>query len=243
MVAAANATGGAPAPCAEATYGEITLEGLQAVLHALAAKQLPKLGLQDPSATSPDSARLFDIFLDLGAGPGRTAAAAVLLGLAGGALGVELGPQRFALGCHALAKAAVGSDAGSDAGGGRAAAAAAPAVAPATAPGLELLRGDARDWPRLVADSGAGGGAVCGQGWAVFIGAACFRDALLANIAHATLRACTAGARMAVLARRLPLAAQSGAGEGTGHFEEVGSVRARTTWSEATEVFLYRLVA
>merc|ERR1740130_687823 len=116
--------------------------------------------------------------VDLGAGVGRTAAGALLLGHAAKAFGVELGPQRFALGCHAFKQVKpAGATSGRQA-------------------SLELLLGDARSWPEQEA---ARGWPRCGAGWAFYLGAECFRDSLLGAIADAIVRGCDSGARLAVL--------------------------------------------
>jgi len=221
----ASAAGGPKATCAEATYGEIQVKGLRMVLEELVRVQ---------DAHRPSNAAPFKAFVDLGAGVGRTAAAAVLLGLASDAYGVELGPQRFAMGCQALTNA-------SDAVGGPRNLIAKPRV--------DLAQGDAREWAEITAEKWPS----CRSDWAFFIGAECFRDSLLGSVGRAIARACEIGAHIAVLGRRFPAeltdpgvvngAGPGVVGDGPRHVKELGSVMAPTTWSTGVEVHLYTIVA
>jgi len=241
VAAVAQGSGvGPPATCTEATYGEITVEGLRAVLESLALALVPSLSpLRPDSPPSPASLLVssdggvpspglttFDAMIDLGAGTGRTATASVLLGFTRRAFGVELGPQRFALGCQALS-------------------AAAPAASPSAAslgPGvarLAFLRGDARAWPELAANHGW---PLCGPRWVLFLGAACFREALLASIARAIERGCRQGVGVAILGHRFPASVLAETAAAV-RLMEIGSVRAKTTWSSGSEVFLYQLMS
>lgn len=201
---------GPPGPCAEATYGEIEVDGLHSVLTGLA---------QSPAA--------FDVFVDLGAGVGRTAAAALLLGLAAKAFAVELGPQRFALGCKAFAETNAFTSPPPESGDTHTAF-------------LELYHGDARRWPEIAAKHDW---PKCGPGWAFYLGAECFRDALMVDISRALIQGCSSGARLAVLGRRLPASAiRPHAGHGTNlYFRDIGAIKAKTTWSPGTDVHLYEL--
>jgi len=145
-----------------------------------------------------------------------------LLGLAAKAFGVELGPQRFALGCRALENLPR--------------AARVPSRPVSQAHSLELVHGDARDWPRLAKQHGW---PECSSRWAVFLGAECFRDSLLSAISQALLHGCAVGARIAVLGRRFPTEVAAASGP---RLQEIGFVRARTTWSSGADVFLYKVM-
>lgn len=231
------AAGGPAAGCAEATYGEITAEGLRVILSALSARftKLSSAQLTMGEARPPQPP--FDVFMDLGAGTGRTAVAATLLGFAARALGVELGPERFALGCQALK----GTKSGGAVVSSRPRRVACNGTISRSSmlidPTLELIRGDAREWPGLAKQQGW---PLCGKRWAVFIAAKCFRASLLRSISLATARACQSGMLLAVLGNRLPETTEK---DGTYRWQEIGSVLARTTWSDGTEVFLYQLQA
>jgi len=229
----AEAAGGPVGHCTEATYGELTVRGLRDVLIAL-------------RAASVDPTQPFDAFLDLGAGPGKTAAAAALLGFASQGLGVELGPQRHALGCQALSRAqrSNGNKSGRIRRGAEPwAAACEPSAADAGAairqPSLQLLRGDAQEWAALAADHDWPS---CGPRMAIYLGAECFRDTLALGLGRAISQSCAAGANIAILGRRFPdEVATPPATSSVRWLEQVSSLHVEATWSPSAEVFLYRV--
>jgi len=216
---------GPGAHCIEATYGEITVEGLNTVLTAL-SDEVKSKALNTTLLTSSPTAQQtspFDAFVDLGAGVGRTATAAALLGFTERSLGVELGRERFSLGCAAL-QGATTKEKQVPLQGAKAK--------------ITLFQGDIRQWAALARKTGSD----CSSRWVFYIGAECFRDALLSATAEAVAAACPPGIFVAVLGRRLPqnLAAANGlfvplrGGE---------PLLAKTTWNprEGSEVFLYRI--
>eukprot|EP00746_Dinoflagellata_sp_MGD_P047794 gnl/MRDRNA2_/MRDRNA2_21806_c0_seq1.p1 gnl/MRDRNA2_/MRDRNA2_21806_c0~~gnl/MRDRNA2_/MRDRNA2_21806_c0_seq1.p1 ORF type:complete len:261 (-),score=56.46 gnl/MRDRNA2_/MRDRNA2_21806_c0_seq1:31-702(-) len=144
--AAAKEQAGPAGKCAESTYGEITIAGFQTVLTSMAEGDVS--GRPHP----------FDAVVDLGAGIGRIAAAAALMGFTTQALGVELGHQRFAMGCAAIRKF--------------------KPLKKVLASKLTLLEGDAREWAQLASKAGMR----CNEYWVFFLGAKCFRDSLLDSV-------------------------------------------------------------
>jgi len=214
---------GPGAHCVEATYGEITVEGLNTVLTALrdeAKSKAPNTTLLASSPTSQQKSP-FDAFVDLGAGVGRTATAAALLGFTEQSLGVELGRERFSMGCAAL-QGATTKEEHAPLQGARAK--------------ITLFHGDIRQWAALASKTGSD----CSSRWVFYVGAECFRDALLSAAAEAVAAACPPGIFVAVLGRRLPqnLTTTNGiflplrGGE---------PLLAKTTWNpnEGSDVFLY----
>lgn len=221
VAAAADDVGGRPGLCAEATYGEITVGGLRAVLQAVAEAATSTA----ESGRDADGAP-FDAFFDLGAGVGRTAAR--FLGFAVAAFGVELGPQRFALGCKALA-------------GARSVPGVCEAAQKTCVPRIELLREEARSWVQLVA---ARSWPSCTARSVIYLGAECFRDNLLDAIAQAVVRGCDAGATVAVLGRRFPPPSAAGkAPHLTAHRTRVLESAGLTmpTWSGSVDVFVHHV--
>eukprot|EP00401_Gymnodinium_catenatum_P068102 CAMPEP_0117615116 /NCGR_PEP_ID=MMETSP0784-20121206/84379_1 /TAXON_ID=39447 /ORGANISM="" /LENGTH=363 /DNA_ID=CAMNT_0005418853 /DNA_START=156 /DNA_END=1247 /DNA_ORIENTATION=- len=243
--ATANA-GDATAHCSEATYGEIRVSGLRRALGALARLHVAAANVDAeltskamPSLVQNPASPPFQAFVDLGAGIGRTAAAAVLLGFASQAFGVEFWPKRFAIGCRALANASIAANADR-------------LVKTATLEAPRLVR----EWPTSAARAG---GWPCGPQWAFFVGAQCFRDAILASVGRALAEVCDVGTHVAVLGRRFPAEvteataannigidhanAAGGRSRATQlrkrYLQERGSLLAATTWSRAAEVFLY----
>lgn len=241
---AAEDAGGPPGSCAESTYSEITAAGLRSVLLELAS--LPRTMEMQPNDGATFHGYPFDIFIDLGAGTGQAAAAASLLGFAPRAVGVELGPQRFSRGCEALAEYNHSVSAGT-----RAAAQVCSSRLGQKAifqPTLKLVRGDAREWPQLIA---ATGWPPCGPDSIVYLGAECFRDSLALAIGRTILLSCANSTRVAMLGRRFPaeLLMQNSQNSTwprsspnrTRWFLELRSLSAATTSSARQDVFLYRI--
>lgn len=216
---------GPGAHCVEATYGEITVEGLHTVLTAL-SDEIENKTLNTTLLTSLPTARQtppFDAFVDLGAGVGRTATAAAMLGFAERSLGVELGRERFSLGCAAL-QGVTAKEEHVPLQGARAK--------------ITMFHGDIRQWAALARKTGSD----CTSRWVFYIGAECFRDALLSAAAEAVAAACPPGIFIAVLGRRLPQNLTTT----NGLFVPMRGgepLLAKTTWNphEGSEVFLYRI--